>query len=103
MDYKIRMSFISFKKQAFFLQLLLGLLVVFAQTSSLDHDLEHKFHEKTELCAVFLAFDSDQDLLQGAIQTPEFVQIYSRSDYFHTVVHQVSSFAIRAPPQNLHS
>lgn len=92
-------------KFQFFILLSFGSALIYAQTTNLNHDLEHKFHAQQESCAIYFSFNSHVDL-----ELPELSIVGSYKDLFistryvsYTLVRNSNAIAIRAPPQYLHS
>ena len=92
-------------KFQFVILLSFGLALVYAQTSNLNHDLEHKFHAQQESCAIYFSFNSHVDF-----ELPELSIVGLYKDSFispryvsYTLVRNSNAIAIRAPPQYLQS
>lgn len=94
----------NFKFQ-FFILLSFGLALIYAQTSNLNHDLEHKFHAQQETCAIYFSFNSHVDF---EVPNLNFLGLHKESFVSpvyvsHHLVRNNNTFAIRAPPQYLQS
>lgn len=99
------MDLLRSTKHQFLILLTFGLVVFFAQTVSLKHDVEHQFHETQLSCAAFLAFHSHADFNVFTLESIDSVKDLMVSSYYLSAIYLVkpSSFAIRAPPQYLQS